>query len=276
MCVSVIPGQKWTTLPSCPPLRCLATWLPDPALVQAAHELWLRWPAYFSYVPRFCCHTAATLQALRWQRYWTGAERSGGGSGGEDGQTCPHCNVALQWNWIFIFICMHVFITIPMKNVRFVAAHESVQRATFLPKLLLCVNILISQLVKCQFSIWIFIKFTSQIYSHQFDNVLQTRIAWIVPQLVGIKSQIWSMLSMWPALARRRNWSHVPGECNTDTHTHTYAHTVNTPTQCILYACLQIAHTPCITQDQAANQQRVGRLQFAVIMAPNSTQIMLE
>lgn len=143
-----------------------------------------------------------------------------------------------------------------------------------LPELLLCINILISQLVKCQFSIWIFTIFTSQIYSHKFDNVLQIRIAWIVPQSVAIKSQIWSMLLMWPAQARRRNWSHVPGKCNTDTHTR--PHTVTTPTQCILYACLQIAHTPCITQDQAANQQRVGWLQFAVIMAPNSAQIMLE
>lgn len=91
-----------------------------------------------------------------------------------------------------------------------------------LPELLLCINILISQLVKCQFSIWIFTIFTSQIYSHKFDNVLQIRIAWIVPQSVAIKSQIWSMLLMWPAQARRRNWSHVPGKCNTDTHAHTH------------------------------------------------------
>lgn len=47
------------------------------------------------------------------------------------------------------------------------------------------------------------------------------------------------------------------------TLTHTHIHS-----NCIHYAYLQIAHTPRITQDQAANQQRVGRLQFAVIMAP--------
>lgn len=138
--VGVIPGQKLTTLPSWPPLRCLVTWLPNPdpdlalalALIQAAYELWLRWPAYFGYAPRFCCHTAATLQALRWQRYWTGAERSGVEAGERAGNLS-----ALQcccWgNWIFIFICMHVFVTIPVQNVRFVAAHESVKRATFCP-----------------------------------------------------------------------------------------------------------------------------------------------
>lgn len=63
------------------------------------------------------------------------------------------------------------------ENVRFVAAHESVKRATILPELLLCINILISQLVKYHFSISIFTIFTTQIYSHKFDNVLQIRIA---------------------------------------------------------------------------------------------------
>lgn len=229
MCVyvRVIPGQKLTTLPSWPPLRCLVTWLPNPdsalalalALIQAAYELWLRWPAYFGYAPRFCCHTAATLQALRWQR---GGSMEWSGGGGEGRQLVRIAMLLL--GKLDFHIYLHArFRNDSCENVRFVAAHESVKRATILPELLLCITILISQLVKYHFSMWIFTIFTSQIYSHKFDNVLQIRIAWIVLQLVAIKSQIWSMLSMWPAQARRRNWSHVPGKCITDTHTHTHA-----------------------------------------------------
>lgn len=79
-----------------------------------------------------------------------GAEWSGGGGEGRQ----PVRIAMLLLGKLDFHIYLHArFRNDSCKNVRFVAAHESVKRATILPELLLCITILISQLVKYHFSI---------------------------------------------------------------------------------------------------------------------------